>query len=121
MRLSKKKVEGIKVDLAAGVKQPAIAKKNKISRSVVSDIATGRVHKDVPWPNGDPPTPKQAGGQHKPIPDYDPTNARVMELEAEVVHLTEERNRERARVRAGARSLACSRLSSRKWNSGSSR
>ena len=95
MSLSKKKVEGIKVDLAAGVKQPAIAKRIKVSRSVVSDIATGRVHKDVPWPNGEPPTPKQAGGQHKPIPDYDPTNARVMELEAEVVHLTEERNRER--------------------------
>ena len=54
--------EKIKVDIAAGVKQPDIAKKNKISRSVVSDIATGRVHKDVPWPNGEPPMP-EAGGR----------------------------------------------------------
>jgi hypothetical protein len=102
-RLSKRTVEKIKVDIAAGTTQPVIAKKRKVSRSVVSDIATGRVHKDVPWPNGDAPTPKQAGGQHKPIPDYDPTNTRVMELEAEVVHLTEERNRERAKVKAGAK------------------
>ena len=69
----------------------------------MSDIATGRVHKDVPWPSGEPPKPKAAGGQHKAIPDYDPTNTRIMELEAEVVHLTEERNRERQKVKASAK------------------
>ena len=84
---------------------PEIAQRFKVSRSVVSDIATSRVHKDVPWPSGEPPTPKRAGGQHKAIPEYDPTNARIMELEAEVVHLTEERNRERQRVKASAKSV----------------
>ena len=70
---------------------------------IVSDIATGRVHKDVAWPGGEPPTPKRAGGQHKNIPDYDPTDKRILELEAEIVHLTEERNRERQKVKAGAK------------------
>ena len=83
--------------------KPEIAKRFKVSRSVVSDIATGRVHKDVDWPNGEPPTPKRAGGQHKTIPDYDPTDKRVLELEAEIVHLTDERNRERQKVKAGAK------------------
>ena len=69
----------------------------------MSDIATGRVHKDVPWPEGEEPCPKQAGGQHKPIEDYDPTDKKVLELEAEIVHLTEERNRERQKVKAGAK------------------
>ena len=69
----------------------------------MSDIATGRVHKDVPWPEGEEPCPKQAGGQHKPIDDYDPTDKKVLELEAEIVHLTEERNRERQKVKAGAK------------------
>ena len=83
--------------------RPEIAKRFKASRSVVSDIATGRVHKDVEWPGGEPPTPKRAGGQHKAIPDYDPTDKRVLELEAEIVHLTDERNRERQKVKAGAK------------------
>jgi len=103
MRLTKKKVEKIKQAIADGTKQTEIAKRFKASRSVVSDIATGRVHKDVDWPNGEPPTPKRAGGQHKNIPDYDPTDKRVLELEAEIVHLTDERNRERQRVKAGAK------------------
>ena len=101
--LTKKKVEKIKQAIADGTKQTEIAKRFKASRSVVSDIATGRVHKDVEWPGGEPPTPKRAGGQHKNIPDYDPTDKRVLELEAEIVHLTDERNRERQKVKAGAK------------------
>ena len=103
MRLTKKNVEKIKQAIAEGVTQPEIAKRFKVSRSIVSDIATGRVHKDVAWPKGEPPAPKPAGGQHKNIPDYDPTDKRVLELEAEIVHLTEERNRERQKVKAGAK------------------
>ena len=103
MRLTKKKVGKIKQAIADGTKQTEIAKRFNASRSVVSDIATGRVHKDVDWPNGEPPAPKRAGGQHKNIPDYDPTDKRVLELEAEIVHLTDERNRERQRVKAGAK------------------
>jgi len=103
MRLTSQEVAGIKAAITEGTKQPDIAAKFGVSRSLVSDIATGRVHKDVPWPNGERPTPKRAGGQHKDIPGYDPTDKRVLELEAEVVHLTEERNRERAKVKAGAK------------------
>src|SRR5208337_4640008 len=60
----------------------------KVSRSLVSDIATGRVHRD----SEDFLPHKQAGGQHRPLAEYDPTNERVLELEAEVLHLTDERN-----------------------------
>jgi hypothetical protein len=101
-RLDKTTVSAIKHDLASGtLSQPAIAERHKVSRSTVSDIATGRVHKDVPWPT-DPPV-KRAGGQRKAKEDYDPTNDRIRELESEVVHLREERDRERARVKAGAK------------------
>ncbi len=103
MKLTKKKVEKIKRAIVDGVTQPEIAKRFKVSRSIVSDIATGRVHKDVEWPAGEPPTPKRAGGQHKAVPDYDPTDKRILELEAEIVHLTDERNRERQKVKAGAK------------------
>jgi hypothetical protein len=103
MKLTKHKVERIKQAIVDSDKQPDIAKRFKISRSVVSDIATGRLHKDVPWPGGEPPMPKRAGGQHKTVPDYDPTDKRVLELEAEIVHLTDERNRERQKVKAGAK------------------
>jgi len=102
-KLTVKKVEKIKAAIVGGDSQPDIARRHKVSRSIVSDIATGRVHKDVPWPEDAQPTPKRAGGQHKAIPDYDPTNQRILELEAEIVHLTEERNRERQKVKAGAK------------------
>ena len=103
MRLTAQKVGKLKADLASGLSQSKIAKSFRVSRSLVSDIATGRVHKSVPWPNDQPPPPKRAGGQRRPIAEYDPTNARILELEAEIVHLTEERNRERAKVKAGAK------------------
>jgi len=103
MKLTKKNVEKIKQAIADGTKQTEIAKRFKASRSIVSDIATGRVHKDVRWPNGEPPAPKRAGGQHRNIPDYNPTDKRVLELEAEVVHLTAERNHERQKVKASAK------------------
>ena len=103
MKLTKKKVENIKAAIADGAKQTEIGRQFDISRSVVSDIATGRLHKNVEWPGGAPPAPRRAGGQHKNIPDYDPTDKKVLELEAEIVHLTEERNRERQKVKAGAK------------------
>ncbi len=102
MKLTKKQVAEIKGLLGGGTSQPVLAKRFKVGRSIVSDIATGRAHKDVPWPDGEP-CPKQQGGQHKPVGEYDPTNERILELEAEVVHLTEERNRERTKVKAGAK------------------
>lgn len=103
MSVTPEKVAEIKADIAEGVmKQSAIAAKYKVSRSLISDIATGRVHKKVPWPAGQP-MPKRAGGQHKALEDYDPTDKRILALEAEVVHLTEERNRERSARKAGAK------------------
>jgi len=91
MKLTKAKVAKIKTALTAGETQPKVAKKFNISRSTISDIATNRVHTDVEWPAGEGPI-KVPGGQLKKLPEHDPTNARVQELEAEVVHLREERD-----------------------------
>ena len=57
----------------------------------------------MPWPDDYEPCPKKPGGQHKPAESYDPTNERIMELEAKVLHLTNERNREHAKVKANAK------------------
>ena len=76
------------------------------SRSAAASYPTSpRAGSTKTWrgPTASHPTPKRAGGQHKNIPDYDPTDKRVLELEAEIVHLTEERNRERQKVKAGAK------------------
>lgn len=99
MKLTKKKVEDIKADLIAGMKQSEAATKHGVSRSYVSDIATGRRHKDV----GDQVPPKKRGGQHKPLAVHDPDNERIQELEAEVVHLREERDHARRAAKAGSK------------------
>ena len=96
-QLNKKKVAGIKQALCAGQSQSAIAKRFKTSRSSVSNIATGRAHKDVPWPDDQPV--KKPGGQRKSIPKYDPNDERIKELESEVLHLREERDHARKTVR----------------------
>lgn len=102
MKLTKSKVANMKSDLANGMTQPTAAKKYHCSRSLVSDIATNRVHKDVAWPNDDQPV-KRAGGQRKPKADYDPTNDRILELESELLHVVDERNRERAKNKVAAK------------------
>ncbi len=92
MKLNKEKVAEIKKLLMLGqLTQSQIAKEFNISRSLISDIATNRVWRDVPWPGVEE------------VKQPDPTDERVLELEAEVVHLTDERNRERAKVKAGAK------------------
>jgi hypothetical protein len=104
-QMSREKAAKVKADLAAskGRDQAKIAKKYRISRSTVSDIYTERVHADIPWPDDFMPVPNKKGGQHKPEADYDPTNERILELESELVHVTEERNRERAKYKASAK------------------
>ncbi len=99
------KAAKVKVDIAAnkGRNQTAIAKKHKISRSTVSDIMTERVHKDVPWPEGYEPIPNKKGGQHNVLDEADPTNERILELESELVHLKEERNRVASKYKAAAK------------------
>ena len=79
----------IKQAIVNGETHAGIAKQFGISRGYVSDIASGRRQGHVPWPS---PTKK-----------YDPTDKRIRELESEVLHLTEERNRERQKARANAK------------------
>jgi hypothetical protein len=101
MRLSEKKVAAIKAELANGKTQPAIAKQFKVSRSIVSDIATGRRHKKVPWPEGQPV--KRPGGQRKLVPGFDPTDERVKELEAELLHVRDERELAKRSAKAASK------------------
>ena len=97
MKLNKKKVAKIKELISENkLTQSEIAKQFKISRSLISDIATGRAHKDAE----DSLPRKLPGGQHKPLEDYDPTDEKVMSLEAEVIHLIDERNSARRQLKA---------------------
>jgi hypothetical protein len=96
MKLTELQVAEIKDQLSAGKTQPEIAAKYGVSRSLISDIATGRAWS---WTSGEVPK-KKAGGQPKAIPAYDPTNTKVLALEAEIIHLQDERNVMRRQVRA---------------------
>ena len=60
MKLTNSNVAEIKVGLAAGIRQASLAAEFGVSRSTVSDIATGRLHAKVPWPDGRP-GPKMGG------------------------------------------------------------
>lgn len=100
--LTTQEAEAAKVDLAAGMKQTAVAKKHSISRSLVSDINTERRYADVPWPDCKP-APNPSGGQHNQVENYDPTDKKIQELEAEVIHLTDERNRARTQAKSNAK------------------
>lgn len=100
-KLTEQVVKAIKEDICKKKPQKQIARIHNVSRSTVSDIATDRIHKNVPWPST--PPVKKAGGQRKPIEDVDPTNRRILELEAEIVHLTQEKNLERRRAMANAK------------------
>jgi hypothetical protein len=103
---SRAKAARIKADLAEskGRNQAKIAKTHGVSRSIVSDIYTGRVHADAPWPDDYSPVPNKKGGQHNVKEECDPTNERILELESELIHVTEERNKERAKYKASAKS-----------------
>lgn len=85
MKLDTDKVAEIKMELAAGVTQPALAEKYGVSRSLISDISTGRAWREVKI---DVPTRVRGG---RGITGYDPTDNRVLDLQAEVNLLREER------------------------------
>lgn len=104
-RSSDTKLAAIKVDLVAnkGRNQATIAKKHGVSRSTVSDMWTQRIHNDIPWPDDYTPVPNKKGGQHKVAEECNPTDERIMELESELVHVTEERNRAKAQYKASAK------------------
>jgi hypothetical protein len=96
MKLNTKKASDIKARLAAGATQRQVAEEFNVSRSVVSDIATGRIWKSAP---GSVPA-KRAGGQAKPATKYNPTDERVLELGAEINHLRDERSVLQRQVKA---------------------
>lgn len=99
MKLNPEQVAAIKDRLCKNRPQREVADEFGCSRSIVSDIATGRVHTDIPWP-GDPPV-KRAGGQHKPLPDQN--DERIRALESEVIHLRSERDHARREAKSSAK------------------
>ncbi len=100
MKLTLKQATAIKVKLAAGATQKAVASEFGISRSLVSDIATGRTWKAAP---GKVPV-KRAGGQPRPNTKYNPTDERILELGAEINHLRDERSVLQKQVKAMSKS-----------------
>lgn len=104
-QMSRERAALVKQDIAEhkGRNQAAIAKKHGLSRSTVSDIATGRIHADVPWPDEYTPIPNKNGGQRKPLDEADPTDRRILELESELLHVAEEKNKLVAKYKATAK------------------
>ena len=85
--LNKTQVSEIKDDLIRKkLTQKEIGKKFGASRSVISDIACGRVHKDV-----------------RPSEEATPEESEIFRLEAEVTHLRDERNDVRRKLKAAAK------------------
>jgi UDP-2,3-diacylglucosamine pyrophosphatase LpxH len=100
-KLTPEQVKQVKEYLADNeLTQPEIAKKFGVSRSLISNIATGRAHKKVEGPVA---PPKAGKGQGKKAPQYDPTDQRILELEGEVAHLRDERNHVRRKLQAAAK------------------
>lgn len=86
-KLDTSKVLAIKAGLAAGKKVGALAKEFGTTTTAVSNIRTGRSHKAVGTSLPVAPVEKASG---KPAKDFDPTDRRVVELEAENVNLKSE-------------------------------
>lgn len=102
MILNKKRAASLKVQIAKGDKSlTQLAKEFDVSRGLVSDIANDRTRKDVPWPHGYVHS-NQEGGQRKKV-KHDPTNDRILELEAEVIHLVDEKNQYKRAAKAAAK------------------
>lgn len=85
-KLREEDVVGIKTDLSRkALTQKEIGAKYGVSRSIVSDIATGRVHKEVV--------------DIEPIDD----EARMLKMQGEIIHLREERNEYRRQLKFAAK------------------
>lgn len=99
--LSKKQVSEIKQLLVQNKQtQDEIAKLYGVTRGAISSIACEKTHTEIPWPK----PKKKPNGQRKKIPEHDPTNEKILELQAEVEHLRSERDHARREVKAAARS-----------------
>ncbi len=102
MILSKKQVASLKKQIAKGDKTlSALAKELVVSRGLVSDIANDRTRTDVPWPKGYTHANTE-GGSRKKV-KHDPTNDRILELEAEVAHLVDEKNHYKRAAKAAVK------------------
>jgi len=102
MVLNKRRVKSIKKRIAEGCDTlTKIAKDEGVGRGIISDIANERAWKDVPWPQGYVRT-TSSGGQRKKI-KHDPTDERVLELEAEILHLVDEKNQYKRTARAASK------------------
>lgn len=101
MRITRRVAADIKKRLCNGEKQESLASDYGCSRSLISDIATGRAHSKIPWPEGSKYAVIQGG--RKKIDNSDPTNFKILELEAELVSLKDEYNKEKKKVKAGAK------------------
>jgi DNA-binding XRE family transcriptional regulator len=93
MKLTKRKVTAIKAMLAAGMSQTKVAKKYGVSRGTIYDIKTGRI-----WKDGDKPSVTTATEGA-----IDPTDERVLELEAMVEHLKTEKSFASRKLKATAK------------------
>lgn len=101
-RMNKDRVSLLKEEIAEGkYTLTELAKSYDVSRGLVSDIANDRCHIDVPWPKGYKRVKKE-GGQRKKV-QHDPTNQRILELEAEVAHLNDEKNHYKRSAKAAAK------------------
>lgn len=86
-KLSRDKVKEIKDELSAKkLTQKQIGEKYGVSRSVISDIACGRVHKEV-----------------RGTTEVSPEEAEIFKLQAENTHLREERNLARRQLKQAAK------------------
>lgn len=86
-KLTETAVKEIKVEISAKrLTQKEIGTKHGVSRSVISDIACGRVHKDV-----------------KVQTEVSPDEAQIFKLQAENAHLREERNLAKRQLKSAAK------------------
>src|SRR5574340_133486 len=94
-KLNRQQAERIRELLLEGkITQPKIAEQFGISRSLVSDIATGRV-----WKGGKRTSKKRPGGQIK-SPTTESTEDHILALESEADLLMDERNILRKQVKS---------------------
>jgi len=87
--LNNETVAKIKDSILRGqLTQKQIGKEYGVSRSVISDIACGRVHKDV-----------------KPDTEATTEETEILHLQAEIIHLREERNEARRKLKQAAKTV----------------
>ncbi len=89
----------IKQDLVDKIPQRTMAKKYGLSRSLISDISVGKSYGDIPWPY----LSGSSVEQNESDEEHDPTDRHIQELEGQVIHLTEERNRARKHAKSNAK------------------